>query len=100
MVNRFTSGSWLPQLIRAATLLVAALLLLGPADVFACPVCHTETGQQVRAGIFDENFGRNIALTLLPFPFLFAIVAVIHFGWGRLAAPVPGQGNFDPKETT
>lgn len=65
---------------RAAMFLATALLLVGPSDASACPVCHTETGQQVRAGIFDESFGRNLVLTLLPFPILAGVAAAIHFG--------------------
>ena len=60
--------------------LPALCVLSAPTLAFACPVCHTETGQQVRAGIFDEHFGRNLVLTLLPFPVLAVIAAAIHFG--------------------
>ena len=46
----------------------------------ACPVCDTATGEQVRAGIMDDQFAFNLFATLLPFPFLVGIVAFIHFG--------------------
>lgn len=32
------------------------------------------------AGIFNEDFASNAALTLLPVPVLLLIVALIHFG--------------------
>ena len=48
--------------------------------VSACPVCDTGTGEQVRAGIFDAEFGRTLVAVLLPFPILLAVVATIHFG--------------------
>jgi uncharacterized protein len=85
---------------RIVMLLAAALLTFGPSDVSACPVCHSETGQQVRAGIFNEDFGRNVALTLLPFPLLFGIVAAIHHGWPA-GSPrrLRDKANFDTKGT-
>ena len=56
-----------------------AILMAVPA-AWACPVCDSGTGQQVRSGIFDENFGDTLLAVLLPFPILLAIVLVIHFG--------------------
>ena len=56
------------------------IVLVASATASACPVCDTETGRDVRAGIFDGAFGRNVSLTLLPFPVLLAVVAMIHFG--------------------
>ena len=63
---------------------VAAVLLRTPGAA-ACPVCNTETGQQVRQGIFGPDFGYNLFVTLLPFPIFLAIAAAIHFGppWGK-----------------
>jgi hypothetical protein len=34
----------------------------------------------VRAGIFNAEFGYNLLLTLLPFPILLGLVALIYFG--------------------
>ena len=63
--------------VRGAGLALAAVLLLAlPAD--ACPVCDTRTGQAVRQGIFDDRFGVNVLLTLLPFPVFLAIVAALY----------------------
>lgn len=47
----------------------------------ACPVCDSEIGCQVRAGIFNDDFGRKLFLTLLPFPFFIGVVAAIHYGF-------------------
>lgn len=60
----------------------------------ACPFCVTETGQQVRAGIFNEYFWANLMVTLLPFPVLLAAVAVLYFGppWPLRAS---ASGNHD-----
>ena len=59
----------------------------------ACPVCDTGTGEQVRAGILDENFGSTLMTVLLPFPILLGVVAMIHFGLPRPGArgPVPAE---------
>jgi hypothetical protein len=46
-------------------------------SVFACPICDTETGQQVRESIFGEDFGRNVLLTLAPVPVLLGIMALV-----------------------
>lgn len=56
-------------------------ILLGAAPALTCPLCESEAGQQVRAGIFNEDFGYNLLLTASPFPVLLGIVALIHFGW-------------------
>lgn len=61
---------------------IAALLLLPGAPAFACPVCHTETGAQVRAGIFGEDFGANLLVAAMPFPIFLGIAAALHFGAG------------------
>ena len=60
---------------------VAILVLTLSAPAGACPVCDTGTGRQVRAGIFDGDFGRTLLAVALPFPILLAVVAAIHFGW-------------------
>lgn len=55
-----------------------ALAVLG-APAIGCPVCDTAAGEQVRAGILDESFSFNLFATLLPFPILVVVVALIHF---------------------
>ena len=55
--------------------------MLGASPVRACPLCVSETGERVRAGIFNADFGTNLAVTVLPFSVFLAIVALIHFGW-------------------
>jgi hypothetical protein len=66
------------SLLRLMVPAVVALLLASPAT--ACPLCESETGQQVRAAIFDDDFGKKVFLTLLPFPVLAGIVALIYYG--------------------
>jgi hypothetical protein len=61
--------------------IVAGLLVLsaGLPSASACPYCETETGKQVRAGIFNDQFCSNVTLTLLPLFILLGIVALIYF---------------------
>lgn len=49
---RFLAASW-------AVLVTAAI-------GSACPMCKSDIGVQVRAGIFDDNFGKHAILTLIP----------------------------------
>lgn len=66
---------WFP---RVAMLIAVALARASSAC--ACPFCQSDTGQQVRAGIFGEDFAYNLMATILPFVLFLAIVAAIHFG--------------------
>jgi len=59
-------------------LLLFGLLLTATASpAIACPVCHTSTGVQVRRGIFNDDFAKNVLQTVAPFPvFALAIAGV------------------------
>ncbi len=85
---------------RARMLAMAAMMVLGPAPVWACPLCKSETGERVRAGIFNADFGYNLVVTLLPFAVFLTIVATIHHGlpWAKdrpLAVMSPDPGDAD-----
>jgi len=67
---------------------VAVGVTLSPAVARACPLCETETGAKVRAGIFGDDFGSNLLLTLLPFPVLAGLVLLVHYGFPN---PKPGS---------
>lgn len=58
---------------------VVVTLLVSRSVASACPVCESETGRQVQAGIFNAQFWPNVFMTLLPFPVLLVIVALIFF---------------------
>ena len=61
---------------------IAALLLwLVPLMAAACPICDTETGQQVRSGIFGDDFWMTLAAVAAPFPVLLLAIAAYHFDW-------------------
>lgn len=65
--------------MRSLAAVIGALLRATPA--LACPLCESENGERVRAGIFDADFGYNLLAMALPFSVLLGIVALIHFGW-------------------
>ena len=56
----------------------AALLLSASAS--ACTLCHTTSGKQVRAGIFNSSFCVKLLATAAPFPVFIAVVGLIYFG--------------------
>ena len=64
------------------------VLVLDLSSAAACPFCQSETGERVKAGIFNDQFWGNVLLTLLPFPILLAVVALIYFDapWPRKQA--------------
>jgi hypothetical protein len=64
-------------LIRRAAL-IAGLLRLFATQASACPLCDSETGREVRAGIFGDHFGRTLAGVLAPFPVFVLVVAGLH----------------------
>jgi hypothetical protein len=65
---------------------LAATVLLS-ANAIACPLCHSQTGRQVRTGIFNSTFGLHLIATLAPFPVLVGVVALIYFGPPKVKRP-------------
>lgn len=70
---------------RVALLLVPLALIVlaaGAPRATACPFCEggADGVNEVRNGVFDENFWPRAAATLAPFPVLGAVVALIYFG--------------------
>lgn len=58
----------------------AAGILLAGDLALACPVCHTGTGEAVRAGIFGNgDFLENFLSAIAPFPILAGAVAAFHY---------------------
>lgn len=56
--------------------LIFALNVLFGSQALGCPLCYTETAEQVRAGIFNQGFFSNLGPILLPF----VVFAVISLG--------------------
>lgn len=66
---------------------ISLALLLAPSLAFACTVCDSDTGQQVRAGIFGDDFWTTLLAVASPFPVLLSGIAAYHYGipnfWSR-----------------
>jgi hypothetical protein len=69
----------------AIALTLACALSLAASQTKACPICDSAVGRQVREGIFDQGFARNLAVTVAPFPFFLGLVVAIGGGvpWPR-----------------
>lgn len=65
---------------------MTAVVLGAAAQALGCPLCDTGTGEEVRAGIFDGEFGVNLLATVLPFVVFAGVAAVVHVGWPRRGA--------------
>ena len=74
------------RLVSSSGMLLAGMLLASGA--WGCPDCAEGIRRQVRAGIFDAGFGRNLGMAALPFGVFAGITAAIHFG-------VPGRRRRD-----
>lgn len=65
----------------ASGVLGGALLFLGNSSTaWGCPVCNSGTGKAVRAGLFGQEFGFNLFVTVIPFVVCALIVAGIYYG--------------------
>ena len=60
------------------------------ATASACTVCDTTTGQQVRAGIFGDDFWSTLVAVASPFPVLLIVIGAYHFGVPNLRRLTPG----------
>ena len=59
---------------------VGAMVLISIISASACTVCDSETGQQVRAGVFGEGFWSTLAAVIAPFPVFIIAIALYNFG--------------------
>lgn len=70
---------------RTVRSLVIACAALFPLVAVACPLCNTETGKQVRDGIFGNDFWTTPLIVASPFPILLLATAAYHFDWLKVA---------------
>ena len=71
----------LSQITKALWILPAwASVSLVGAATYACPICDSETGVQVRASLLNEDFGANFLATVLPFVVALGFAAMTHHG--------------------
>jgi hypothetical protein len=54
-------------------------LAMTATSLLACPMCNTETGKQVREGIFGPDFYTNVLVTVAPFPVVLALCALVYW---------------------
>jgi hypothetical protein len=66
-------------------------IVFSTTPALACPLCHTKTGRQVRAGIFGPDFGFNLLVTIIPFVIFLGITAFIYFGPPIRRSPANGS---------
>ena len=69
-------------------LVLTLTLLCSAVSASACPVCDSATGKEVRAGVFGDDFARNLTAIALPFAAVAGVAAAVHFG-----LPLRGRSN-------
>ena len=55
-----------------------AIALNTGVPAWACPLCHSPTGEKVRDGVFNSQFPITLVSMALPFVVIAGVVAVIH----------------------
>ncbi|MBA2622098.1 MAG: hypothetical protein H0U88_00570 [Chthoniobacterales bacterium] len=65
--------------MKSHAIILASLAV--PSLAFACTVCDTDTGEQLRAGIFGSDFWSTLLVVVSPFPVLLLTLAAIHLGF-------------------
>lgn len=71
----------------------AAFLLWVPALASACPLCDSETGKQVRAGILGDDFWSTLMVVVSPFPVLLLALAAYQYDWLRFGQNKVAKGH-------
>jgi hypothetical protein len=66
------------KLLRSPAAAAFLLAVLSRVAAFACPVCHTANGGQVRAQLFTAGFGARLLAVCSPFPVFLLIVVLIY----------------------
>jgi hypothetical protein len=74
MPTRESLASWISPL-------ALTFVLLGASAASACPFCNGGPAgvNQVKAGIFNDEFWLRATIVLAPFPILLGLVALIYF---------------------
>lgn len=58
------------------------LVVFAPLRSVACPLCHSSTADEVRAGLLSTSLdGITIAALILPFALIAVTVYAIEFDW-------------------
>lgn len=83
---------YVPFAIESVARFARIFLVLFTSAAYSCPLCHTQTGEQVRAGVFNSSFGFNLLAIALPFPVFAGVVAWIYFGKPAPRSRNPARG--------
>ena len=85
------------MLFRITAVVGVALGVASPAE--ACPFCDSRTAEEVRAGIFNSDFGYHLAVSFAPFPVLIAALILIYY-WPALRLPHRAQAQLLSRTTS
>ena len=69
-----------------------ATVVSAASEASGCPVCDSENGRQVRAGIAGGDVALGLLAAALPFAVVLAVAAVIHLG-GPARKTLDGDDN-------
>jgi hypothetical protein len=76
---------------RPALSALVGMILIAPAVMLACPICSSPTGQQVRKGIFGDDFWGTLLVVVSPFPVLLLCIAAYYYGLPKFGRPSSPQ---------
>ena len=72
-------------MLKSTPILAIAFLLFVVSPVWGCPYCNSDVGREVAAGIFNGDFAKNAAMTLLSPLILLGFVVLLHVGIPRMS---------------
>jgi len=75
---------------------LAATALASPS--IACPVCDSDTGVEVRAGLFNGEFAITAAKVVLPFPVTLALLGALAAAAPSLVPRRPAADSEEPSD--
>ncbi len=67
----------MPRFVQLAA--TFGLVVLVSSSAAACPFCNSNTAEQVRAGIFNSDFGYHLGVSLTPFFIFNAVLFLVYY---------------------
>lgn len=81
--------------------LLLAMFSFAPNLLLACPLCHSDTAAEVKAGILQTSLdGLTIPALVLPFVVLAMIVSAMLVDWDAIITKKPNLTVRTPKESS
>lgn len=71
--------------------LIIALLTAIVSPALACPLCDSETAEETRAGILNDEFFPTLFAGILPFVIVAGIALAVHIDWSRIGMKAPSR---------